>query len=205
METTIPFSGFYHSFHDYNLDQALEMVVSDDQGSAYDGLLDLARSSVDWSVAHDHYAKQFTRYFADKFDLDIKFKLLSSPKYYNFETDRIFCEISESEVLRLFNAVDRAVLERRIKERFTSCDGFISHYPNSLERWDSDVTTWDHNQVGTLIEAYIEAHDAYDSDYECYISQDIEAYNSVCEAIKDDRVFRIADYLRERQNRSISR
>ena len=95
METTIPFSGFYHSFHSDALDRALEMMVTDDQGSVYSQeLFDLAFDSIDWAVAHETYAKAYCNHFASHYGIKLKFVCLSSPKFYNFTTDRIFAELS---------------------------------------------------------------------------------------------------------------
>lgn len=202
METTIPFSGFYHSLHSDVLDQALEMAVTDDRGNVYSqGLFDLAFGSIDWGVAHRHYAESYCEAFAAEYGIKLKFVDLSSPKYYNYTTDRIFAEIELSEVERLFAAVDKKVLERVVKEHFTSYDGFISHYSNSLENWGTDLAAWDHNQVGTLIQAYVESEGDPDQ-FEVNWDSHEKAYNAIDAAITDSRAFKIADYLRNRENRN---
>lgn len=202
METTIPFSGFYHSFHSDVLDHALEMTVTDDRGDVYSrDLFDLAFDSIDWTVTHEAYAKSYCRHFSAHYGVELKFVCLSSPKFYNFTTDRIFAEIPLAEVERLFAEVGRTELQRVVKQRFTSYDGFISHYSNDLDNWDADLSTWDHNQVGTLIQAYVEAQGDHNQ-FEAEMDSHEIADRAIDAGIKDDRAFKIAYYLRERQNRN---
>lgn len=206
METTIPFSGFYNSIHDSELDNALESIFSDSHGNPIASLRDRAFGLVDWKEVHLDYAKKYTECFADETSLEsLKFKLLCSPKYYNFETDRIICHIDLIEVQRMKDCVPTADLEARIKRRFTSCDGFISHYPNSLAFWPPQIEDWDHNQVGTLLEVFTEQQlGEFDSFKEYSLMGDTyeHAYHIVASNIKDGtRLFKIADYLRTREER----
>jgi hypothetical protein len=206
METTVPFMGFYNSIHDSQLDFALESMFSDDRGHVYPKLLEEAFDSVNWKACHDGYAKQFTEAFSCHYRIDLKFKLLSSPKYYNFETDRIICEIDESEVLRLWSEIDRDKLQEKIRKNFTSYDGFCSFYPNDLDRWAEDVTEWDHNQLGALIACYIESHEDYREDWEVYLLDDLHevAYNLINEYLDNERVWKLLNYLRDRENRKVA-
>lgn len=180
MLTTIPFSGFYESIHDAELDRALEGLTQDSNGDQLEWQTaagDIERpvddlwKHVNWGVAHNAYARlyteQFNAYFASAvgIELRLKFDELNSPREYNFATDRIFCELSKQVVRELWRKVDRSKLDDLIRATFTSYDGFISYYDNSLDAWLNkehsskhrmsghvgDVTKWDHNQVGTLL------------------------------------------------------
>lgn len=88
--------------------------------------------------------------------LDLKFESIISPKQYNFTTDRLFCNVLESELLNLYNLVDKKILAETIKEKFTSYDGFISFYDNDINAgsWQFPAK-YDHNQWETVIEAYV--------------------------------------------------
>ena len=64
-------------------------------------------------------------------------ELLTSPKYYNFETDKAYFKvIVKDEHYRMFlNMMFSRYydeLEQEIKDRHTSCDGFISFYSNDI-------------------------------------------------------------------------
>jgi hypothetical protein len=140
--TTIPFQGFYESIHDANLDRALEMLGDD--------------VDPDWRFVHASYAAEYCASFGRWLGLDLKFVELSSPREYNFETDRIFAKIGRNDLIRVYEGTPRALLRQRVTERFTSCSGFISYYSNKLEDWSPIVTEWDHNMIGTMLEVYAE-------------------------------------------------
>lgn len=180
MKTIIPFQGFYCSLHDSILDNALELLAQDDSGDIDQDKHDKMFDAVNWRKVWVEYAKEYCYQLSQLIDIDLKFEELSSPKFYNYSTDRIFADISESDVLKMFDVVDKTKLNQMIKDNFTSCDGFISNYPNSLDDWDSDVTTWDHNQVGTLLSCYIDIeHDLKDIDYQISDRMDDAPYRFI--------------------------
>jgi len=93
---------------------------------------------------------------AGELGLDLKFESIDSPKYYNYTTDRLFCDALESDLINLYNATNKEILAEMIKERHTSGPGFSSYYDNDIkaEAW-SDPEKFDHNQWQTVIEANI--------------------------------------------------
>lgn len=202
MLTTLPFAGFYGSSHDSNLDLALERLFSDRATGCHinQGLMNRAFDSIDWQMVHTKYASAYVDAFADEFGIDLKFESLQSPKYYNFETDRIFCEISEDEVRRLLLDVDLGDLTTCAKERFTSRSGFHSFYDPDWRTW-GDVLEWDHNQVGTVLEAL-----AWDLD-ELTLMEPAECNGRFDEWMTADnekvcRLLNIHDYLQVREARA---
>lgn len=59
-----------------------------------------------------------------------------SPKFYNYETDRIYYNISDDVMQEIKETVlkdYKSELIAELKERFTAYDGFIPSYPNDLE------------------------------------------------------------------------
>jgi hypothetical protein len=178
-ETTIPFAGFYESIHSSNIDSAIEFLAQDTDGdleTLYDAdgeevnLFD----HVDYRKVEHKYCEEYVEDFRREFktdtgiDLKIKFSVLESPREYNFTTDRIFVKIGRAVRRELFKVVDREALDKRIHEKFTSRDGFMSYYDNSLEAWGTTqkaLESWDHNQVGTLLEQVLVTSQAsYKSD-----------------------------------------
>lgn len=157
MLTTIPFSGFYESHHDAELDDALDRMFSDrGTGCTVNGpLRDRALGACQWGLVHGNYAAEYARALAEKFKIAMKFESLQSPREYNFATDRIFCEIELEEVKRIRSATDEKAFRDEARNRFTSRSGFISFYSPDVDDW-GDIDDWDHNQVGTLIAAYID-------------------------------------------------
>lgn len=208
LDTTIPFSGFYESMHSSELDRAIEQIAQDDSGDTVplfdeDGEEFPLWDHVTWNKIQTDYAKFYVENFAAYFegetgiDLGLKFDEVSSPREYNFTTDRIFAKIRQSAVLAMFKKVDKTVLDALIRERFTSYDGFSSYYANSLAEWPQSVKEWDHNQIGTLIEAVLGEFDEYS------LIEDIDSNgnlsNIVFEALDADAVRIVNAYDKERQ------
>ena len=155
--TTVPFSGFYCYFHDSELERALEsMFDRAGTGDANSDLVDAARDAIDWACVHESYAAEYVAAMRAEYGLGLAFESLTSPKYYNFETDRIFAHIDIEGLAMVARAVPRAALRKAIKERFTSRSGFISHYPACLSEWPARLSEWDHNQIGTLLSVYLD-------------------------------------------------
>ncbi len=153
MLSTIPFSGFYESRHSESLEWALEMLFSDDNGDAIPGLLEEAFWRVDWAKVHLAYAQMYCDQFTEAAQIKVVFESLQSPREYNFTTDRIFVHIDLAEVERLLTSVDRDIMKDLAEQRFTSRSGFVSFYDPDYTTW-GPVEDWDHNQVGTLVEAF---------------------------------------------------
>lgn len=164
MLSTIPFAGFYSSWHDQNLEFALEMMFSDDSGKPFPELLNEAYDRVQWHKVYLAYARMYCDQFLHHTGIKAKYESMESPREYNFTTDRIFVEIEQAEVERLFAAVDKDTLQKFVEERFTSRSGFISFYEPDFEAW-GDVAEWDYNQVGTLVLAYAEQFIDVDDEY----------------------------------------
>jgi hypothetical protein len=164
MLTTLPFQGFYQSIFDSGLDQVqeynLESLAEEhqvDQRIIADALWKATDYRKAYLYIAEQYVYHFNDYLAENFDLNLNltFESLQSPREYNFETDRIFCHISLENLRKLRAAVPDDELRLAIKVRFTSRSGFISSYPNDLDDWNPDVTTWDHNEIGTLFVALL--------------------------------------------------
>lgn len=113
---------------------------------------------VSYQKAYLAYAQLYLEAFNDSLSqaCGVKFKLswesMSSPREYNFTTDRLFADIADKKVTELFRKVDKKVLDKRARGTFTSYDGFRSFYSPDYTTW-GPVLTWDHNQLGVLIEA----------------------------------------------------
>ena len=180
MDTTIiniPLQGFYSSIWsevDHIEEREAESLqeMQDEEGippelqltaDEFSGiLLDVTdHSNCYLSIAHA-YADAVNLTVSEYLDipLGLKFESISSPREYNFTTDRLFCYIPCDVVERLFaaSAADgHSNLLAVIKDRFTSYDGFLSHYDNELEPWlAKPLADWDHNELCTLLIAVMQ-------------------------------------------------
>lgn len=189
--TTIPFSGFYDTCHSDQLERSLGVSdddfyyarQEDEQNTPPDKReypteeeLNERYESIDWPTVQKDYVEQYAANFANEYKIQLEFDASSSPRFYNFTNDRIFCYISPDEVTRIFKATNKEKLRALIKEHYTSRDGFSSHYDNDLNNWLLEpLTEWDHNQLGTLLKCYVEQECGYDGLYmmECELSVNI--------------------------------
>ena len=169
LESTIPFCGFYESFIsddiEYQIGQQIEWdsdiydLNEDEQQILWDNYLSINRSYFYNQIAEDYtnfYIEILNRRL-EGFELKAKFNLITSPKEYNFETDRIFIDIEKDHAIDFIKYIIKNYkkeLEEKIKQRFTSRSGFWSHYKNVLDLWPKDYSEWDHNQIGTCFELF---------------------------------------------------
>jgi hypothetical protein len=197
----IPHSGFAHgSIWETAVDDAIlafvDYVIEDRQylEATFDGLahvpteeidFDRLREAVfeamDYRRAYEHLAREYVAeladWLSDTLDMEVlaEFEEVVSPRYYNFETDRVFAKISLSamqEIARRLAAdpIGRAALRDTIRERHTSRDGFASWYsgnPDSAD-WHKPVADMDHNELGTLLRAWVLYNGIEDLDMELY-------------------------------------
>ena len=98
MRTTIEFGGFYGSVHEAIVEGCVERAFCDDNG-----IVDWDNVEVDWHECNKNYMHEWTTIFEawlkDEYGISIKFKNLelSSPRYYNYATDKIDCDLSKRE------------------------------------------------------------------------------------------------------------
>lgn len=191
LSTELPFPGFYESLYSSALDGEAEQWADyeaeyrQDEENVPLGLrltageyAEIVFNVSDHQVAALAVAKEHVAAFeciaSERlgFKLNLDFEEMTSPREYNFDTDRVFASIPYGRVLRM------AVLSRRnhhvklaakIAERFTHRDGFFSSYSNALGEWlDKPLADWDHNEVGTLLLAVYDLGDNTDDDLEIY-------------------------------------
>ena len=169
LESTIPFDGFYESFISADIEHQIGQQIEwdsdtfdlneDEQQILWDSYL-----SVNRSYFYSQIAEDYTNFYIDAlnerlkgFTLKATYKFFTSPREYNFSTDRIFIEIEKNHAIDFIKYIIKNYkkeLEEKIKQRFTSRSGFISSYKNSLDLWIDDYSEWDHNQIGTCFELF---------------------------------------------------
>lgn len=127
------------------------------------------------------------------FELNASFESLISPKFYNFETDRLFVEIDDIKITMLMNWIFNNKLEKLkevIKDRFTQRDGYVPYYSNDLEAW-GDVDTWDYNQLGTALLVFVDEN----ADFNYTL------HESVSDTINDNIYSTLSDDMQEFLNK----
>ena len=174
LESTIPFDGFYNSYISSDIEHQIGQQIEwdcdiydlneNEQQILWDNYLSVNRIFFYNEIA-EHYTDLYIDALNERlegFTLKAKFNLLTSPREYNFETDRIFIDIERDHAIDFIKYIiknHKKELENKIKERFTSRSGFWSHYKNGLDLWTQDYSEWDHNQIGTCFELFFELFD----------------------------------------------
>lgn len=148
IETYLPlFNGFYGSHWDdvdfYGEDDYYNLP----EDRCFDDF-------VDWQKYHLAIAKGYCNYVEDElseFINGVEFQKSVSPKYYNFSNDSINCVIDiDVDKVNKYLRDNFDAFSKYIKERYTSCDGFISYYSNDSTEW----TDWseDSHKCGSVLQ-----------------------------------------------------
>ena len=175
LESTIPFDGFYESFISDDIEHQIVQQIEWDS-DIYD--LNVNEEKILWdnylsvnrSYFYNQIAEDYTNFYIDNlnaklnyaypdhgFTLNAKFSFLTSPREYNFETDRIFIDIEKNHAIDFIKYIIKHYkkeLEEKIKQRFTSRSGYWSYYKNTLDSWTQDYSEWDCNMIGTCFELF---------------------------------------------------
>jgi hypothetical protein len=176
MEARIPFSGFYESLWSNGIDEEESQWaerLAEEHDIKQDAIQELLYRHTTYSLAYryiaERYALKFQQHINSELNLNVfmAYKDMSSPKYYNFETDNIYVELSYPDALRLARRVGRNALRKAAKAMFTSRDGFISFYSPHIEEW-GQLRTWDHNQLYALLTAAADAIGEDDYNWDIY-------------------------------------
>lgn len=189
----LPFSGFYESLWSGEIDSQGENyvehyvgTVQGEEGIPPELRLDAAEvSEILFDVTdYGQCYRQLAEYYADAFNtimsehvgfpLGMTYESMDSPREYNFHTDRIYANVPQATVAKLFElsaADDHERLRAVLKERHTSRPGFHSWYSNDLDDWlTKPLDQWDHNELCSLILSFVpERFDGGDDlEMKCY-------------------------------------
>lgn len=128
-----------------------------DSNDVWQAYYDSTDYSACYRAAAKAYAAAIVDFMADELDFKSKavFESMDSPREYNFTTDRLYLFFPWKELQAMRRELPKDKLQEAIAERFTSRDGFSSFYRNTLEAWPRSLKKWDHNQLGTLFDAWI--------------------------------------------------
>lgn len=210
VETYIPFEGFYESTYSNLVQDYIEYETSnlplEVSQELYDSFYEHANFYEMYKVISILYTKSLNlliREECDGLEVELYFKELNRPREYNFHTDRILCKIDFKNVQKLFDILDKNILRDVIKRRFTSYDGFISHYSNRLDDWlAKDLVKWDSIEIETLFKALIKQ---FDLEYKLNAYDLLESdrcngvIDNIVEKYTDKKFFDLLDKYKEQQ------
>jgi hypothetical protein len=144
VEINLPFfDGFYESIY-YNSDSIYNDFhdYEDDYKEQYGDDVTDDDFDIEYKEYTQDVCKEFTEQFFDlapKFIEKLEFVEMTSPAYYNFETDKIYANATLSDDWReqvlKFMRDNKDWLSERIKKDWTSYDGFMSFMDNTYDAW----------------------------------------------------------------------
>lgn len=176
----LPFCGFYESDASRMIDGEIEQAFSDEKGNCLN-VPEETYFKKEYCIDHKAIEIELVKAYVDAYEaqyegetgilLNATFEEMTSPREYNFETDRVFITVPLATVKKLYAASkkDKHVeLAKEIKKRCTSYDGFYSFYSNNLDDWlVKGFLAWDHNEMKILLQAVLNIHDS-EADFNVY-------------------------------------
>lgn len=197
------FKGFYGTVYDMdnmlNKDIIIEELTreftnEEKENEFYIGLL--TKYYNDEKVVHIDYANYMANvghliceYLNDVLymifdDISIKYVCVNSPKYYNYSNDKIEVELKcdeEKLIIDLKGYINkhRESFKAYLRENFTSCDGFISFYSNSIVEW-LNKSEYDSVEISSMLEFVLYDYNGkiYD-EMMYYVYENINSYDVV--------------------------
>lgn len=118
---------------------------------------------------------------------DYELEELTSPRFYNFETDRVFLRISSRLAGAMRSSTAPEALAEVVVERHTSRPGFVSFYSADMGEWAAKpFDEWDHNELGTLLLAWMRTFDHDHGQVEDKIREEMSCNGIIAGAVKID-------------------
>ena len=115
IEFNLNFGGFYYSEHSNQIDWKIEAF-------------ELDFDTIDFKQVHSEYANDWLNLLSNELGLDLIYKGLYSPRFYNFRTDEIITEITQANFKALKDEYLTAECIDFINLNSASRDGFSSFY-----------------------------------------------------------------------------
>lgn len=147
VHTFLPlFEGFYNSTYSDALDFAEENII---EYYNEEHNTNLTWSDFDFKIDFISYSKVITNSIINYIEENLpnlivsyQFEELIHPREYNFSTDtiNIALELNKEQLLNLMNE-NKEMLTQKIKNKYSSCEGFISLHSNNFEVWLEEIKT----------------------------------------------------------------
>lgn len=160
------FPGFYesdlmNSDTEYWAIKEELQYLQDDWGEEHPEYKTLTEDDLDFRYEDykDDVAEDFLdewKYYAPEIVLSVEKPQIDSPRYYNYRNDELFADVvlreDWQEVMRTFMKENADWLKERIKDDWTSYDGFMSFMSNDFSEWDKHLfEELDERYISTML------------------------------------------------------
>ena len=165
-EIRLPFfCGFYESPL-YNSDTLYWETTEEEMEYWRDKFGDETLTADDLDIDFPRFKEECAKEYIDvffnnavcpDFIKSMEFSEIVSPPYYNFETDKLYVNVEFEEdwrnKVKTFMEKNKEWLTKRIKEEWTSRDGFCSFMDNTYDGWYEELQkdNADERYIGVMI------------------------------------------------------
>lgn len=178
IELRVPFQGFYESIHDDAVQRALEdhdEQTGESQAENFSFTAENLRK----------YVKSYLSRFESRLPSEDKFTSfrVTSPREYNFETDRVLAELHASTLRTIFAEIksqEEQGFRQRVAGELESRSGFVPFYSADLDDWGNDPAEWETAQLELMVRYYMEM--AHGDEWEVSIVEEMSA-NGECDLL----------------------
>lgn len=149
----IPFQGFYESLWGCIDDDAIENGDVD-----YD--------KIDYKKFRHIICLSIVEWISQKTDLPFRLESFTSPREYNFYSDRLFAYMAASDLEQIYKNICKKKLADAFHDNFAPRSGFVPFF--SCSSWVEPVLEWEPVLTGILTGLYLEELLGDDWEFSCY-------------------------------------
>lgn len=166
------FPGFYGTIYEPNEDSEIEHVNSERESKGLESV-DFNEFQFDYDEYHTKVVKGIINFIESNFSefiSAIELERIRSPKEYNFANDSadIIITLSEGNKRAIGHYLAKHFEAFRVylKDRYTSCSGFISSYPNYPNSFLEDNPLEHAHKLGSILEFIFRNENKEDEDFD---------------------------------------
>ena len=121
IEIQVPFIGTYGALSDC-IDSEMEREADNWVDNDQDGVLHGTFFMGDYLRDYVHWVGDYCKL------LTLKFREMTSPRYYNFETDRVFASVDKIDLWCAYKNINQDAYDYAVREWTTPRDGYSPYY-----------------------------------------------------------------------------
>lgn len=186
-------SAIFHGFYDsdlYNGDSLYwlnENLEEEDKGY-YDFVGD-SYKNFEEETARQCASALYSNLKTEDLIQGIEYKGLSSPKYYNFETDKLILDIDcNVQGLIDYCKQNREDFNQYLQDNWKSRDGFMSFVPDNVPAFFADLETDFDKLIQVIIEYYL------------LKNLNMDSYEEECREIANDNLYEYTTFVKGEDN-----
>ena len=169
----IPFQGFYESIWNDIGDRAIE------------------EGEVDYNLINYPKFRHITclaivEWISQKTELPFRLEQFTSPKWYNFESHRLFAYMAASDLEQIYKNTDVKKLADAFHDALAPRSGFMPFY--RVSSWVEPVLEWEYAQTEILMGLYLEDTLGERWEYDCYEDLYEKLESSLYSCLDDPKV-----------------